>query len=374
MTILRVTARYRLRPYRYRSNGPHAAHFSGDRLAASERAALASLLPRDGSVVSQRLKQPRLARCDRSTAPAAKARRIIFDDGRRSVASGVLDFKPSWPRCTDSRCPSRSPRGSRSRSFRARAEMLAPQTIKKIRRVGAGDLRDLPALRRDRRRHLHHSLAADRSRSITIGPYRSLNTGTTISADRRWLVADIRPGGGHREPAPARRAPSTGNSVSRSDRFAQWSAGFCRADFKASNSIEGHPVLYVNRPGGVSASLAARCCRGSRSGSTRGENEVLNDRRLQLASRSTSWPFKMQTSVPELVDLPMSPSTSLDLYGTKGADGTFAANACSRAGWPTGRAVHSALSSRLGSPWRHQGPDRRHRQKSDQACAALVTD
>ena len=61
---------------------------------------------------------------------------------------------------------------------------------------------------------------------------------------------------------------------------------------------------------------------------------VLNKRRLdeihdpEIATRIAQYElaFKMQTSVPELVDLSDEPQPVLDLYGTQGADGTFAAN------------------------------------------------
>ena len=36
--------------------------------------------------------------------------------------------------------------------------------------------------------------------------------------------------------------------------------------------------------------------------------------------------FRMQTSVPELMDLSSEPKHILDLYGTQGGDGSFAAN------------------------------------------------
>src|SRR5947209_12679515 len=36
--------------------------------------------------------------------------------------------------------------------------------------------------------------------------------------------------------------------------------------------------------------------------------------------------FRMQSSVPGLMDISDEPQSMLDLYGTKGADGTFAAN------------------------------------------------
>ena len=36
--------------------------------------------------------------------------------------------------------------------------------------------------------------------------------------------------------------------------------------------------------------------------------------------------FRMQTSVPELMDLSDETETTLDMYGTKGGDGTYASN------------------------------------------------
>ena len=36
--------------------------------------------------------------------------------------------------------------------------------------------------------------------------------------------------------------------------------------------------------------------------------------------------FRMQTSVPELIDIADEPKHILDMYGTEGADGSFAAN------------------------------------------------
>ena len=52
----------------------------------------------------------------------------------------------------------------------------------------------------------------------------------------------------------------------------------------------------------------------------------MNDPEIATRIAQYELAFKMQTSVPELVDISDEPQHVLDLYGTKGADGSFAAN------------------------------------------------
>ena len=86
--------------------------------------------------------------------------------------------------------------------------------------------------------------------------------------------------------------------------------------------------------------------------------------------------FRMQTSVPELVDIADEPQHVLDMYGCKGADGIVCVQLPARP--PAGRArraVHSPLPPRLGLP-------RQHPQVHAASCAsrpirpsaALITD
>ena len=70
---------------------------------------------------------------------------------------------------------------------------------------------------------------------------------------------------------------------------------------------------------------AARVCRRRR--------EAQSDRkrglaRQEIATRISQYEmaFRMQTSVPELMDVRNEPKHILDLYGTRGGDGTFASN------------------------------------------------
>ena len=78
----------------------------------------------------------------------------------------------------------------------------------------------------------------------------------------------------------------------------------------------------------------------------------------------------MQTSVPELMDISDEPQHVLDLYGTKGGDGSFAAN-CLLARRLAERGVR--FIQLYHRDWDHHGGVKRQRRRSspsevDQAC------
>src|SRR5207237_3457523 len=87
----------------------------------------------------------------------------------------------------------------------------------------------------------------------------------------------------------------------------------------------GAPVLYVNRRAGASLSQQQEVVdSGAKLNSF--ENDAISDPEIATRIAQYELAFKMQTSIPELVDISDEPQQVLDLYGTKGADGTFAAN------------------------------------------------
>ena len=55
-------------------------------------------------------------------------------------------------------------------------------------------------------------------------------------------------------------------------------------------------------------------------------DEVIRDPEIATRISQYELAFKMQTSVPELMDVSAETQETLDLYATKGADGSFAAN------------------------------------------------
>jgi arylsulfatase A-like enzyme len=97
----------------------------------------------------------------------------------------------------------------------------------------------------------------------------------------------------------------------------------------------------------------------------------------EIATRISQYEmaFKMQSSVPDLVDFSKEPQHILDLYGTKGADGSFAAN-CLMARRLAERGVRFIQCYHRG--WDHHGGVKNGTKTTaglvDQGTAALITD
>jgi hypothetical protein len=106
----------------------------------------------------------------------------------------------------------------------------------------------------------------------------------------------------------------------------QWSAGFLPSRYQGVEfRSQGDPVLYVGSPAGYDA--------GRQSDVVDAVNRLNRLREQQtgdpeIATRISQYEmaFKMQASVPGLVDISDESQDTLAMYGTKGADGTFAAN------------------------------------------------
>src|SRR5262249_52640113 len=97
----------------------------------------------------------------------------------------------------------------------------------------------------------------------------------------------------------------------------------------------------------------------------------------EIATRITQYEmaFRMQTSVPALRDFSTEPEHVLELYGTRGADGSFAAN-CLMARRLAERGVR--FIQLYHRDWDHHGSIRSHMAGSagevDRAAAALIKD
>jgi uncharacterized protein (DUF1501 family) len=154
-----------------------------------------------------------------------------------------------------------------------------------------------------------------------------MNTGSTVSGRPSmgsWLTyglgaeADDLPGfvvltssrGGQMQPIASR----------------QWAAGFLPGRFQGVHLRgQGDPVLYLANPKGIDQDQQKDVI-DAVTGLDRLGNTAIDD--PEVATRITQYElaFRMQTSVPELMDFKSEPAKVLDMYGTKGADGSFAAN------------------------------------------------
>ena len=204
-----------------------------------------------------------------------------------------------------------------------------------------------------------------------------MNTGTTISGRPSmgsWVTyglgseCDNLPGfvvltssgrGGQNQPIASR----------------QWHSGFLPSRFQGVHLRgQGDPVLYLSGPGGVTRSRQRDVVDAVE------QLNRLHDRGVddpEVATRISQYEmaFQMQASVPGLMDLSDEPARVLELYGTKGADGSFAAN-CLLARRLAERGVR--FIQLYHRDWDHHGGIKHDIQlkaeEVDRASAALLTD
>jgi len=155
----------------------------------------------------------------------------------------------------------------------------------------------------------------------------------------------------------------------------QWSAGILPSKFQGVrfNSV-GDPVLYIGNPPGVSREMQRDSIHAINELNAL-EDRALHDPELQTRIAQYEMAFKMQTSVPGLLDMSGEPAHILELYGAKPGDGSFASN-CLLARRLAERGVR--FIQLYHRDWDHHSDVRNNivfkAQEVDKATAALVTD
>ena len=106
----------------------------------------------------------------------------------------------------------------------------------------------------------------------------------------------------------------------------QWSAGILPSRFQGVkfNSV-GDAVLYINNPWGMSRDMQLDSIQ-TINALNRLETRTFRDPEIQTRIAQYEMAFKMQTSVPGLLDMSSEPAHMLELYGAKPGDGSFASN------------------------------------------------
>ncbi|MFP6764070.1 MAG: DUF1501 domain-containing protein, partial [Planctomycetaceae bacterium] len=167
-----------------------------------------------------------------------------------------------------------------------------------------------------------------RTEAINHDPAHTfMNTGTSISgrpAMGSWLLYGL---GRESDNLPGFIVmTSTGGGQNQPIASRQWHSGFLPGQFQGVHfNSSGDPVLYVHNPDGVTA------------GDQRATIDIvtqLNQQRATITAdpeiatriRQYELAFRMQTSVPALMDLSDETQQTLEMYGTQGADGTFGGN------------------------------------------------
>ena len=106
----------------------------------------------------------------------------------------------------------------------------------------------------------------------------------------------------------------------------QWSAGILPSRFQGVKlNSTGAPVLHVETPPGVSAALQKDTIDTVNRLNQLRHGEV-QDPEILTRIAQYEMAFRMQASVPELVDMSREPKSVLDAYGAAPGDGSFASN------------------------------------------------
>ena len=106
----------------------------------------------------------------------------------------------------------------------------------------------------------------------------------------------------------------------------QWGAGFLPSRHQGVEfSSSGDPVHYVGSPSGTSIDSQRRVV-NTVSMLDRHSNRSLQDPEVSTRIAAYEMAFRMQASVPELMDISKEPKHVLDMYGAKPGDGSYASN------------------------------------------------
>jgi hypothetical protein len=106
----------------------------------------------------------------------------------------------------------------------------------------------------------------------------------------------------------------------------QWSAGLLPSKFQGVKlNSAGDPVLYIQNPAGLSAKVQ-RDSIDAINRLNRLEDATVRDPEIETRIAQYEMAFKMQSSVPGLVDMSKEPKSVLDAYGAQPGDGSFASN------------------------------------------------
>ena len=203
-----------------------------------------------------------------------------------------------------------------------------------------------------------------------------MNTGTSISGRPSmgsWLTYGL--GSEGRDLPGFVVLTSVGGGQNQPISQRQWHSGFLPSRFQGVEfHSKGDPVLYVGSPAGYTKSRQ-RDVVDTVQALNRIHDETVDDPEIATRISQYEMAFRMQTSVPELVDFSDEPQHIRDLYGADEADGTFAAN-CLLARRMAERGVRFIQLYHRG--WDHHGNIKNDMKKAaglvDQASAALIKD
>jgi hypothetical protein len=155
----------------------------------------------------------------------------------------------------------------------------------------------------------------------------------------------------------------------------QWAAGLLSSRFQGVHLRgKGDPVLYLGTPAGVTRDQQHDVVRAINTINAKYDT-IVDDPEISTRISQYEMAFKMQASVPELMDIKSEPGGTLELYGCQPGDGSFASN-CLLARRLAERGVR--FIQLYHKDWDHHGGVKEGIKlkalEVDRACMALITD
>ena len=204
-----------------------------------------------------------------------------------------------------------------------------------------------------------------------------MNTGTLISgrpALGSWLTYGL---GAEADDLPGFVVMTSSGKFGQSQPISarQWASGFLPTRFSGIDlRSKGDPVLYVKNPRGIAAGQQEDVVRTVQK-LNQLQNSVVDDPEIATRIAQYEMAFRMQTSVPGLIDISAEPANMLELYGCKPGDGSFASN-CLLARRLAEKGVR--FIQLYHRDWDHHGSVKDHVRGTaaevDQGMAALIKD
>jgi len=155
----------------------------------------------------------------------------------------------------------------------------------------------------------------------------------------------------------------------------QWHSGFLPSRYQGVEfQSTGDPVSYVGNPAGVDRAMQGDVVEAANAINAL-HGQSVNDPEIATRIAQNKMAYRMQESIPELVDFASEPESAFELYGTRGGDGSYASN-CLLARRLAERGVR--FIQLYHRAWDHHGGIKRAMEitskEVDQATAALIKD
>ncbi len=303
-------------------------HFLRECTTGMGTIALASLIGCDPFSQKETAKLPELVNpmAPKSSHFAPKAKRIIYLHMAGAPSQlELFDYKPELMKLDGKDCPDSFLKGKRFAFIQGVPQMLGPQaSFKQYGQSGtwlsehlphfsemADEVAILKAMHTDEFNHAPAQLllhtGGPRLGRPSMGSWVTYGLGTENDNLPGYIV--LVSGG---------KTPSAGKSV--------WGSGFLPTVYQGVQCrSKGDPVLYVSNPEGMNRDIRKRTIESINKINQEQFNEVKDPEILSRISQY-EMAFRMQVSVPEVMDISEEPEYIHEMYGTEPGKSSFANN------------------------------------------------